>query len=161
MYDFDVVFLLLNSSTSKQFDVFLQLYDAAENAGFHTTIATHPSDLPVAARRLRVIVVDSGEDCDFDLNDVLARVRRLKNVRTVLLGDTDIYLSMLCHPNKFWNILMGLTSDTVPGIVSDSDHLVGSGTFPETHALQSVSWPTKPCLDAEVVDDGWVWLAEP
>lgn len=159
MYDLDVIFLLLSSARSRYFNVFLGLYDATASAGFHTAIATNPSSLAIVARRPRIIVVDGNEDCDFDMKAVLAHIGRLDDVRTVLLADMDMCLSMSNNLNEFWRILTTLANDPRPGMTVGSDRrFVASNAFVEARAIKSVSEQAGSCTDAEMIDNAWVRL---
>ena len=95
MNKFDLIFLLLGEPSSKHVKSFLELYDSAFTAGFHTTVATSPSDLAHTGRRLRIIVIDAYE---LKLDDVLtmkACFPNLKDVHLIFLTGTQTTTDML------------------------------------------------------------------
>lgn len=76
MHNYDVVFLLLSQCSSPRFERFVKLYDEVALAGFHTSIATHPSHLEGGLKRLRLVVIDGdSKNRDFEVYHVTRMVR--------------------------------------------------------------------------------------
>lgn len=125
MYDFDVVFLLLSSPASAHFDDVLRLQDAAAGTGFHTLIATRPEDIPLVAKRFRIIVIDGGQDSGFDAYALTAAMRNWDWTALVFLADAtlmarewglvagaDICLPRLVSVETFCAALLALANDS-------------------------------------------------
>ncbi|MDY0309078.1 MAG: hypothetical protein RBR29_04725 [Castellaniella sp.] len=87
MYDFDVVFLLIASPSSSRVDFMLAWHDYLFDSGVCTTVATHPDDLALFGKRLRILIIDGDGEGDFDVPDVICEMRKLNDVAIVLLSD--------------------------------------------------------------------------
>ena len=77
MKNFDVVFLLLSRVDSKRFNLFLNWSEVLSDAGFHTSMATHPSELQRQYERFRIVIIDGNEEMsDFDPLQVTRTLRK-------------------------------------------------------------------------------------
>lgn len=170
MYNFDVVFLLLSASHSKYFETFWELCELAAHAGFHTTIATKPSDLAVSATRLRVIVVDGGELNDAEGQAILDELNLLREIRILYLTNpernvddnelaqvADMCLPLPGHFNKFRDALTHLSGESVSSEAEENaEHIAMNGglLMPEGEELGL----EKIGIESEGDDNSWMWL---
>ena len=93
MNKFDLIFLLIGSSSASRLDSFFSLYNSAFSAGFNTVIATSPKDLKPDSYKSRVVVVDAHY---LDTEDLLETKDCLSN----LLNTNIIFLTRNTETEK-------------------------------------------------------------